>query len=226
MHLILLSNHHQAWLATLRGVPRLRRFDTVDEEIAVGGRRLRLVRPRSADDLLDEAVAADVVDAPYWAWLWPSARVLAEALLARDLRGLRAVELGCGLGLGAVAAALAGADVVATDYDADALAFARENGRRALGHRLPTLLADFSDLPAELLEAAPFDLVIAADVLYAQGAAAPFASALERLVRPGGEALIAYPWRGQADQVVAALGWAAAHRDEAGARLVELRRPA
>jgi predicted nicotinamide N-methyase len=206
-------------------VPRLRRFDTVDEELVIGGRRLRLVRPRSADDLLDEAVAADVPEAPYWAWLWPSARVLAEALLARDLAGLRAVELGCGLGLGAVAAALAGADVVATDHDADALAFARENGRRALGHRLPTLLADFADLPDELLGEAPFDLVIAADVLYAAGVAGPFAGALRRLVRPGGEALVAYPWTGQADDVVAALGWPAQHREDAGARLVRLLRP-
>src|SRR5690349_1840586 len=117
-----LSHRDGARGRTLRGVPRLRRFDTVDEELLVAGRRLRLVRPRSADDLLDEAVEADVAEAPYWAWLWPSARVLAEELLARDLAGVRAVELGCGLGLGAVAAALAGAEVVATDHDADALA--------------------------------------------------------------------------------------------------------
>jgi hypothetical protein len=38
-------------VATLPLVPRVRRFDTVDEELVVGGRRLRIVRPRSADDL-------------------------------------------------------------------------------------------------------------------------------------------------------------------------------
>jgi predicted nicotinamide N-methyase len=206
-------------------VPRLRRFDTVDEELVVGGHRLRIVRPRSADDLLDEAVEADVVEAPYWAWLWPSARALAEELVARDLAGVRALELGCGLGLGAVAAALAGADVLATDHDADALAFARENGRRALGHRMPTLLADFGALPAELLERAPFDLVLAADVLYAADLADAFASALGRLVRPGGEVVVAYPWKGQADGIVAALGWPAEHREAGGVRLLRLARP-
>jgi len=87
------------------------------------------------------------------------------------------------------------------------------------------MLADFADLPADLLAHAPFDLVLAADVLYAAGVAAPFARALDVLVRPGGEALVAYPWKGQADGVVAALGWAAGHREEAGVRLVTLRRP-
>ncbi len=200
---------------------RIANFDTRELEVAVGTRTFRLRCPRSIEELHD----AELPAVPYWADLWPSALVLAEELAARDLTGVRLVELGCGLGLGAIVAAQSGADAVATDHDRDAVAFARDNGRRVLGRRLATMRADFANLPDALLDQAPFDLVIAADVLYAEGSVASLADALDRLVRPGGEALVAYPWSGQADGVVAALGWPAVERAERNARLVRLTRP-
>jgi methylase of polypeptide subunit release factors len=45
------------------------------------------------------------------------------------LDGQHVLELGCGLGLVGVVAALQGARVLCTDYEADALAFARHNAR-------------------------------------------------------------------------------------------------
>ena len=199
----------------------MRNFETKELEVAVGNRTFRLRCPRSIEELHD----AELPAVPYWADLWPSALVLADELAARDLTGVRVLELGCGLGLGAIVAAQSGADALATDHDRDAVAFARDNGRRVLGRRLATMRADFADLPDALLDLAPFDLVVAADVLYAEGSAASLAAALERLVRPGGEALVAYPWSGQADGVVAALGWPAVEREERSARLVCLSRP-
>ena len=200
---------------------RIANFETKELEAVVGTRTFRLRCPRSIEALHDAGGPA----VPYWADLWPSALVLAEELAGRDLAGVRVVELGCGLGLGAIVATQSGADAVATDHDRDAVAFAHDNGRRVLGRRLATMRADFADLPAALLELAPFDLVIAADVLYADGSALSLADALRQLLRPGGEALVAYPWSGQADGVVAALGWPAVGRCERDARLVTLLRP-
>ena len=186
-------------------VSALRRHDTVEEPVELAGRRVRLVRPRSADDLLEDAAARGARSAPYWAELWPSARGLADHLAGQDLRGLRSVELGCGIGLASVGAALGGADVLATDLEPDAIAFAAENGRRATGHRISTLVVDVAALPAALVERAPFDLVLAADVLYEEPLAAAVADAIPRLLAPGGTALIAYPWAGQADALVVSL---------------------
>lgn len=200
---------------------RIAAFDTAEQEVIVGDRRLRLLRPRSAEALHE---AGDRTT-PYWAELWPSALVLAGELARRDLAGVRAVELGCGLGLGAIAAVLSGANVIATDIDPDAVAFARENGRRVLGRRLATMRADLADPPEALRALAPFDLVLASDVLYADGLADALATAFVTLLRPGGEALVAYPWRGQADGLLAALRWPARHREEGGARLLLLERP-
>lgn len=199
---------------------RVGAFETAERELVVGERRLRLLAPRSIEALHD----AEGPSPPYWADLWPSALVVAAELGRRDLTGIRAVELGCGLGLGAIVAALAGAEVIATDIDPSAVAFARENGRRVLGRRLTTMQVDFTDPPAALLALAPFDLVIAADVLYADGLATGLAAALAALVRPGGEALVAYPWRGQAEELLAALDWPYEERVEGDVRVVQLTR--
>ena len=71
--------------------------------------------------MIDEAAFDEEEFLPYWAELWPSGLALARHVAARELRGLRVLELGCGLGLPALAAALRGADVLATDWAEDAI---------------------------------------------------------------------------------------------------------
>ena len=86
----------------------------------MGEVELSLVRPSSPEALLDEEAFAHDEFLPYWAELWPAASALAAAL-PDDLSGLRVVELGCGLGVPSLVAAHRGADVVATDWAADAI---------------------------------------------------------------------------------------------------------
>jgi predicted nicotinamide N-methyase len=184
---------------------RTRRIELVDEEVDLGaGLRVCFARPREPERLLDDAVSGGAEDAPYWAELWPSARALAAHLAARDLDGVRAVELGCGLALPSVAAALRGADVLAVDHDADAVLIARANGRRA-GCRVRGLVLDLRDGSDALVDAGPFELVLAADVLYVGDLAAALSTLIPLLTAPGGSALVAYPWPGQADELAASL---------------------
>jgi predicted nicotinamide N-methyase len=168
---------------------------TVDYEDAVdvGGLSIRLLRPSEPEELF--AVAADERgDAPYWAELWPCARSLAAHLAGLDLTGQRVLELGCGLALPSLVAALRGADVLASDYSADALERVAESGRRTLGRPLPTLLADLHE-PSALLAAGPFDLVLGADLLYD----CTMASAMGALIpQIAPAALFAYAWKGSA----------------------------
>ena len=56
------------------------RFDVMIQEVAVAGRTWRLARPRSADDLIDEAAFQRDGRIPYWADVWVSSRVLADEL--------------------------------------------------------------------------------------------------------------------------------------------------
>lgn len=190
-------------------------FDVVREEVLVGGRRLTVARPRSAEDLIDEDAYAVDERLPYWAELWPSAHVLAGDLAGRDLRGRRVVELGCGVGLPSVVAALGGADVLATDWYGEALRFAAWNAAAA-GAALGTLLVDWSSPPPALLSRPPADLVVGADVLYEERNGPALAALAPRILAPDGELMIADPRRPHADLLLDALtaaGWSLTTRE-------------
>lgn len=196
-------------------------------EVAVGDMTLCLARPASAEDLIDEDAYAIDERLPYWAELWPSARVLAGVLAVEPLAGLRVLELGCGLGLPSIVALTRGATVLATDWYEDALTFAERNAQASVGCCLATMLVDWRNPPAQLLESAPFDLVVAADVLYEERNAAALAALLPQIVGPGGRLWIADPRRPHAALLwphLEARGWTRsreditldAHIDEAG----------
>lgn len=158
-----------------------------------------MIRPRSAEDLIDEAAFERDERLPYWAELWPSSTVLANFVMGdRRPRG-RAVELGAGIGLVSIAAAIAGHDVVATDYYEDALLFARANAFRNLGREIDTHLVDWRAIP----EALPrFDVVLASDVLYETRYAPLVASTIDRFLAGSGVAYVADPGRVATDAFV------------------------
>jgi predicted nicotinamide N-methyase len=189
-------------------------FDPVRIDVTVGPLVLPVLRPRSAEDLIDEDDFARDERLPYWAELWPSALVLGERISALPLDGARVVELGCGVGLPSVVAALGGADILATDWYPEALAFTRANAAAA-GVRVETMAVDWREPPAALL-GRPADLVVGADLLYEERNGAALAALLPRLLSAGGKALITDPRRPHAaallDRLEAA-GWAHERED-------------
>ena len=167
----------------------------VEEVVALDGLDVVLRRPHDAEALIDEEAFANEDEAlPYWAELWPSGVALARAVRRRALGGRRVLELGCGLGLPSIVAAAQGARVLATDWSADALAAAHANAA-ANGVAIETLRADWR-APDALVARGPFDLVLAADVLYELRLVAPLAAVLARL---GAPVLLADPGRATAD---------------------------
>ena len=102
-----------------------------------GGRAIRMVRPADPDRLLDESKVHDWNRRddymPYWAYLWPAAYLLAEAVVREDWpKTVEALEIGCGLGLAGLTGLACGLRVQFSDYDPAPLEFvtrsAAENG--------------------------------------------------------------------------------------------------
>jgi predicted nicotinamide N-methyase len=142
----------------------LNELDLVEQQVELGPWTLSLLRPRRADALIDEDAFDHEEFLPYWAELWKSGLALAEEVVARDVHALRVLELGCGLGVPSLAASLAGAEVLATDWSPTAIALLEENARRN-DVRLETAIVAWANADA-LVARAPWDLVLAADVLY------------------------------------------------------------
>ena len=171
--------------------------ELVSQSIELPGGELRLLQPDEAAELPDAGAVEWAPIAPYWAVLWRSGVALARELDRVELRGLRVVELGCGLGVPSIAAARAGAAVLATDACAEALTLVARNARLN-DVRVETAVVDWAD-PDELAGRAPFDLVLAADVLYERASVPLLLSLLPRLAP---EAWLADPGRPAADAFI------------------------
>ena len=173
----------------------------VTQSIELPSGELRLLQPDEAVGLPDAGAVEWAPLAPYWSVLWRSGVALARELDGVALGGLRVVELGCGLAVPSIAAARAGATVLATDGCAEALALVARNAR-ANDVRVETATVDWAK-PDELVGRAPFDLVLAADVLYERASVAALLSLLPRLAP---EAWLADPGRPAADALLTRAG--------------------
>lgn len=169
-----------------------RRFRVVDTRVRIGARELSILHPASAEDLIDELDFERDERLPYWAELWPSAKVLAEHAVGLRGDGRTLLELGCGAGLVTTSAALAGFRVTASDYYDDAHRFARLNAWRNGGGPVTGLMLDWRDLPPDL---ATYDVVFASDVLYERPYGAIVARVIGASLGPSGVAVVTDPGR-------------------------------
>jgi predicted nicotinamide N-methyase len=179
----------------------------VVETLEFGESAVKVVRPAEPDRLLDDPVVRDWNQSddymPYWAYLWPGARLLAEVVAREPWPGCGpgqeppcALEIGCGVGLAGLIALERGLRVHFTDYDLAPLCIVarsiRENGFD------PTLcttgLLDWRE-PPDL----SFPIILGSDVLYERRLVPLVANLLAAMLEPGGQGLIACPGRTSAE---------------------------
>jgi predicted nicotinamide N-methyase len=194
-------------LATLRGMPAdslpAQLLEVAVRRVALAGGDVFLVHPSDWEALREEEAAVGR-PVPFWARPWPSGLSLATDVDERPPPpGTRVLELGCGLAAPSIVAARAGANVLASDGASDAVVFAAHS--LALNETEAEVAhADWAEQGAALAERGPFDLVLAADVLYTPTNAESLVRLLPKLLAPWGEARIADPGRANAQVFLAA----------------------
>src|SRR5262249_34268733 len=138
-------------------------------------------RPDQTDRLLDHPALVDYM--PYWAELWPAARMLAKVInRASWSAGLHALEIGCGLGLPGIVALSKGVRVTFSDYDSTALRFAADNARLNGFDNFDTLRLDWRSPPTNVR----YPVLLAADLIYEMDNVAPLVALIKTLLAPDG----------------------------------------
>jgi ETFB lysine methyltransferase len=179
------------------------------ESVFVDGSTFLIERPARSDKLLDEPAILEANQRddymPYWADIWPAARMLAKAIL-RDARQaersapetrrfaasqVEVLDLGCGLGLAGIAALSCGFRVIFSDYDLTALRFAERNARLNGYSNFRTLPLDWRFPPQDLR----VPIILAADLIYEMRNIDPLIAFIKRSLLPDGICLLTDPDR-------------------------------
>lgn len=163
----------------------------VRDKVIIEERTFLVERPGESDRLLDQpavhsAFARDEY-MPYWADLWPAARMLAKAILHETWQpATEALEIGCGLGLPGIVALSLGLRVTFSDYDACALKFAADNARLNGLTDFRTLQLDWRRPPADLR----VPVILASDLVYELRNVEPLVEFIRTVLAPGGVCLL------------------------------------
>jgi predicted nicotinamide N-methyase len=162
----------------------------IGEKVLVGDKEFLIQRPEFSDRLLDDPAVQAAHNAdeymPYWADLWPAARMLAKAILQeRWTPGTRALELGCGLGLPGIVGLSRGLHVIFSDYDACALRFAVDNARLNGFDQFETMQLDWRQPPAGF----QVPILLGSDLIYELRNIEPLIAFIKQVLAPGGVCL-------------------------------------
>jgi predicted nicotinamide N-methyase len=195
--------------------------DYVEELVPLGAEPLRIRRPRDFEALLIDEAFEDEALLPYWAELWSSGIALASEVYVRSLRGARTLELGCGLALPSIAAAKAGGRVTATDWSPKAVALAASNAE--LNGATLTAEVQAWAKPEALVERAPWNLVLASDVLYDRRNVDWLLALLPDLVDRRGEVWVSDPGRPPEEEFLAGIDETFERRSSRSARQPKVR---
>ena len=163
-------------------------YETDSITLTIGDRPFSFLVPKSIDRFVNRE---DVFQGfPLWSKIWEAAIVLSEYLSALAVRPERRfLEIGCGMGISGIVAAAFGHRVTMTEYNADALDFARANA----------LLNGLSESNIEIHELdwhrprleGRFDVIIGSEVVYSPRDYAPLLNLFTTYLKPGGEIILA-----------------------------------
>ncbi|MEZ6043361.1 MAG: methyltransferase domain-containing protein [Planctomycetaceae bacterium] len=158
--------------------------------LPIEGHSITINIPAHPDQILEQAVQGeangDHQTDPYWGLLWDAAPRTARCILRHAqangfARGLKTVELGCGVGLAGIAGLLAGLDVTLTDLVPSAVEMACGNA----------VLNGFSDARGQAVDwrnppDETYDFIVASDVLYDSANHRPLLNTITRMLAENG----------------------------------------
>jgi len=171
-------------------------YDVKTDKYSVGTEWITITMVDDTNRLLDEMSTKDHLlesNFPFWAELWSSGLALARYIWSNvDFQGEQVLELGCGLGIVGIVARKKQAKVLMTDYNDDALMFARYN---AIKNRCEDIRFHHMDWRYPDLDNQKFKYILASDIIYEEQNWIPIVNIFDAHLEAHGEAILAEPNR-------------------------------
>lgn len=160
-------------------------YDTVERQMTIKGRPYRFRVPLDIDRFID---ADDPMhNFPLWARIWKASWILADHLAGMPVEEAGSIlEIGAGIGVAGIVAASVGHRVTMTEYDPDALAFARANAAVNRCHDLAVQRLDWH----QPVFAGPFDTIAGSEVLYHERDFDALLDLFSGFLKPGGRVIL------------------------------------
>ncbi|MEE4261084.1 MAG: 50S ribosomal protein L11 methyltransferase [Desulfobacteraceae bacterium] len=161
-------------------------YETKTSDLAINGRKFQILLPKDLHQFIN---IDDVMHGfPLWAKIWPAAWVLAGYLAELPVAAEKNfLEIGGGLGVVSIVAASFGHHITMTEYNPDALQFARAN---ALINECPQLNIQELNWNRPRLTC-QFDYIIASEVSYREEDIQPLLMLFKNSLKTGGEVILA-----------------------------------
>ncbi len=161
-------------------------YETETKEVVVKDRKFQILLPRSLTGFIN---THDVFhEFPLWAKIWRASWVLADYLAAMPVAAKRNfLELGAGVGLVSIVATSFGHRITMSEYNYDALQFARANALINDCPKLPVVELNWNrpQLPGR------YDYIVASEVTYKKEDCRPLVNLLKDCLKPKGEVILA-----------------------------------
>ncbi len=182
-------------------------YETRTFEFACGPCRLRVLALSDLQQFSDPHGTAERagISSAQWSLFghpWPAGKVLASRMLDVDVRGIRILELGCGLGLASLVLASRGADITASDYHPLAAEFLERN---VVANDLPAVPFRLLDWTRPDPGLGLFDMIVGSDILYERGHADLLGEVIERHAGVHAKVMLTDPGRHHAGRFVRGL---------------------
>lgn len=166
-------------------------YETDTADLMIRDRRFRFFVPRSLDRFLDPN---DIFhDFPLWAKIWEASIVLADHLAGMPVDPQRRfLEIGCGIGVVGIVAAAFGHRITITEYNPDAINFAKANIQANLsanngGGGIEVARLDWGQ---PILERR-FDAIVGSEVIYRETDFQAILNLFQTSLAPSGEIILA-----------------------------------
>ncbi|MBW2203506.1 MAG: methyltransferase domain-containing protein [Deltaproteobacteria bacterium] len=169
-------------------------IDTSD--LTIKDRHFRFFTPKSLDKFIDPG---DIFhDFPLWSKIWEASIILSDYLSGMPVDSeKRFLEIGCGMGVVGVVASRFGHRVTMTEYNPDALSFAKANASAAKANASANLSAGDAGLEITELDwenprlEGLFDYIIGSEVIYKEKDYQSILKLFETFLKPSGEIILA-----------------------------------